>query len=708
MRLANWLRKNSFGLAAMVLLTGLLAVVQPPAAKAFTPAPSIAGIVYNQTYRYNSSTSHYMAGDTFGTAWSDDNNVYLTVCDAPYSWNGSGASQDLSVNLLPDDPQTQQASQVNQMSFLGTDADVTGGDPGGLTAAWKGGSIISVGGTLYLEVNRQQYAWQSDNPLAPQYQRSLSASIMYSTDHGLTWYNEAGEENTAPDVTNMMFTSAKFNSFYFIQNGQDDSDGQSYDNSNTYVYAIGTGVWPDGTLSNGLGGWATVGRVPRDEIMDRADWTFYDGPTPTTGLEGLNSSNWTADADDATYVLTQDQQINWAQVTYDTDLQKYIFADYYYPFGYSNDNDPNRYFTTYQFYQADYPWGPWSPITSNQNMVGYYIPTIDQKASYETSGVEHVSILAAGPYASNYADWQNGTYTMYVQEADIYTSASAMPYLVDDSTTGTGSFEINYSSGWNSEQRLQAYEGGDHWSDTAGATASMTFTGTQFVLRGEEGPDKGQFGVSVDGGAQTVVDAYQPNVTDTAALYTSPTLGAGTHTVTVTVLGTHDSSSTGAYVNLDRIDIFGSGRTGSSSEVRPSDQYELVNESSGQALSIDGTEPDTNGATLLQWPFNDWPNQEFTFASTSGGAYEISNVGSGLPLNVDGTAPNAAGSNIIQWGPYNGWPNQQWYLYDRGGGSFELVSTGSGQAITVNSSGDVVQEPYSASADQLWSLVDLS
>jgi hypothetical protein len=80
---------------------------------------------------------------------------------------------------------------------------------------------------------------------------------------------------------------------------------------------------------------------------------------------------------------------------------------------------------------------------------------------------------------------------------------------------------------------------------------TFTFTGTEVALLAAVGPDRGQVSISVDGGAAQVVDLFAPAQQQASLVGSMPGLTAGTHTVTVNVLGTRNSSSTNTRVDID-------------------------------------------------------------------------------------------------------------------------------------------------------------
>ncbi len=101
---------------------------------------------------------------------------------------------------------------------------------------------------------------------------------------------------------------------------------------------------------------------------------------------------------------------------------------------------------------------------------------------------------------------------------------------------------------------------GNHTTKLAGATAQFYFSGSQFSLYGARGPAYGRFSVSVDGGTPFVVDSFAPSPTKRqSVLFVSPLLFAGGHSVSVTVLGTKNPSSSDSFVVLDKAVVIGEG-----------------------------------------------------------------------------------------------------------------------------------------------------
>ena len=130
--------------------------------------------------------------------------------------------------------------------------------------------------------------------------------------------------------------------------------------------------------------------------------------------------------------------------------------------------------------------------------------------------------------------------------------------IIDDTTTGTGAGQVNYSTGWTAGTSLASGYDGSYTSDaTTNATATVSFTGTQIRYYAVEKSTFGVATVSVDGGPKTSVNEYNASTTGIGdvLVYTSPVLTPGTHTLTITVSGTKGHTGGGTTVSVDRFDI---------------------------------------------------------------------------------------------------------------------------------------------------------
>jgi endoglucanase len=134
--------------------------------------------------------------------------------------------------------------------------------------------------------------------------------------------------------------------------------------------------------------------------------------------------------------------------------------------------------------------------------------------------------------------------------------------------------------------------------------------------------------------------------------------------------------------------------------------YRITNRNSGQALDVNGGAT-TNGAQVIQWPWNGGNNQQWQVIDNGGGYYRLLNRNSGQALDVNGGS-TANGANVIQW-PWNGGTNQQWQIIDNGGGYYRIINRNSGQALDVNggstsNGANVIQWPWNGGNNQQWQL----
>ena len=162
-----------------------------------------------------------------------------------------------------------------------------------------------------------------------------------------------------------------------------------------------------------------------------------------------------------------------------------------------------------------------------------------------------------------------GTHTVTISNSGTKNSASsndtvAIDYAtvtpsvstIDDGTT-TGTNAIAYGSNWGTATGVgDLYEGTAHWNSTAGSTATLTFTGTGAVIYGVKDVDQGIVTFAVDGGTARSVDDYSAHRVPGASLFTVSGLTSGSHTITITVTGTKNSSSSNDIIALDSATVF--------------------------------------------------------------------------------------------------------------------------------------------------------
>ncbi|HOW72289.1 MAG TPA: family 16 glycosylhydrolase [Phycisphaerae bacterium] len=138
----------------------------------------------------------------------------------------------------------------------------------------------------------------------------------------------------------------------------------------------------------------------------------------------------------------------------------------------------------------------------------------------------------------------------------IYDPPSA---VVNDNTAGTGKNQFEYSGSWDySSTQSNAFFSDNHWSSATGSVCRFRFEGSRIDLYAAKASNHGMGAVSIDGGAETMVDFYAPDRTDKMLVWASPSLGAGTHIFEMRVTGNRNAASSGSSIPVDRVDVWAS------------------------------------------------------------------------------------------------------------------------------------------------------
>lgn len=152
--------------------------------------------------------------------------------------------------------------------------------------------------------------------------------------------------------------------------------------------------------------------------------------------------------------------------------------------------------------------------------------------------------------------------------------------ISDDDTSSA----ITYSPGW-THVSGQGYTEGDYdntetFANTAGPSASFTFSTNAVRYVGVKGSNGGIADIYLDGKQVATVDTYAPgNKEYEQVLYQAVGLARGSHTLKVVVTGQHNPASSDAFVSVDGFDAFD----------EPSrDYYPSIPQQPGTAITVDG------------------------------------------------------------------------------------------------------------------------
>lgn len=126
---------------------------------------------------------------------------------------------------------------------------------------------------------------------------------------------------------------------------------------------------------------------------------------------------------------------------------------------------------------------------------------------------------------------------------------------LNDATVGTGLNQFEFSGSWLTDAPTGAFHTDNHYSNATGNYYRVRFSGIQAKIYSEKSKALGIYGVSIDGGAETMVDPYAATRSEQQLIYTSPVLANGSHNIKVRITGNKNASASGTYMSADRVDV---------------------------------------------------------------------------------------------------------------------------------------------------------
>ncbi len=339
----TWRTAINVVLSTHIALSALMAAKVNPHTSGDRP---IVDIRFDAPYRQIPNSS----GDEWAPTWADDGCLY-TGNDDGASFGGFNERSIAFGKLTGDDPFKLTGTTISDMGGygerrLGTDK-----------ANWKTMNSYCVDGILYMFVTRCFYPEQSGDARKRHIFRN--SSVIKSTDRGVTWTRSATENFEKP-----MFPGLRFGAPYFVWYGKDGA--ATVHNADKYVYAVSNnGHFEDGDNY-------VLGRVSKSKLPDlnAADWRFF------TGRDGMSDENWVGDINQAKPVLEDPLNCSMTGMTYIPSFGRYVMVVWHYK-TYDVRKDPR---TINEYYEAPYPWGPWTKFkTIDTDKLGWYVPIVGQK-----------------------------------------------------------------------------------------------------------------------------------------------------------------------------------------------------------------------------------------------------------------------------------------------------------------------------------------
>lgn len=206
--------------------------------------------------------------------------------------------------------------------------------------------------------------------------------------------------------------------------------------------------------------------------------------------------------------------------------------------------------------------------------------------AYRTSPTENLADVSSEPslqngYLSNVLPGKS--ITTYVVSGAKYTGEIGTP--VNDKVLGTGNNQFTYSTPTNNwtyaSSQSGAYSGDCHYTAVTNCYYQMKFSGNRVKIYSALAPDAGIAGISIDGGAETMVDMYAATRQDAALTYVSPLLTPGTHTVKVRVTGNKNPASSSTRLYADEVVAV---QNGTDATITTGPQINLLSPGNGNLL----------------------------------------------------------------------------------------------------------------------------
>jgi hypothetical protein len=426
-------------------------------------------------------------GDTADPFWADDDQLYHFACDG----RGFGTQErNLCFNKLSgSDLFSLKGSLVNSMDEYGGNGASMNGTSTNDGGNWKAVGQECVDGVFYCFVARNHYGNHSKDPLLRQ--TSLNASLIKSTDHGLTWTRSAQENYDHP-----MWPGSRFGAPAFIHYGR--NGGQvARDGADKYVYAVSNnGFW------NG-GDDLILARVLRTDLpkLNVSDWEYF------TGGEGLMDSSWSHDIGKAAPILSRPAKLGWTAPVFIPCLNRYLLVSWYITPTLKGWFNPER--LVYDFFEAPHPWGPWNQVGSmddsflaNSRMYG---PNLCAKYQEQTPDGVRIQLFSSGTI---FKDVPGSIYKIWRFPLLLRKNPLPEGSMINDTDPA-----IRYSKGWQAVAQASSrdYQKDYHLTRSPGATAEYRFSGSGLEIWTGKNQSNGSFDVLIDGKPAGTIDTKLRN-----------------------------------------------------------------------------------------------------------------------------------------------------------------------------------------------------
>jgi beta-galactosidase GanA len=327
--------------------------------------------------------------------------------------------------------------------------------------------------------------------------------------------------------------------------------------------------------------WNGVDNISYDHVTGK--------PLATAEYQGGAFDPWGGPGYDKCAQLVNDQ---FANVFYKNNIAVGATAQsFYMTFGGTNWGflgEPENY-TSYDYGAAIRETRQLDPKYYEDKLIGYFTQAVAPLTKTDAIGSAAPSDAAVIDTARLNQD--TGTQFHTLRHANSTSTAVDNTHITIDLGAKVGyTYDdidpvLAYTGTW-SHVANQSYTGGDYeqtesFSDTAGDSVSVPFSGTGIKWITSLDPSHGNADVYLDGAFVKTVDLYGSSKQNQYVGYQATGLAAGPHTLKILVDGTKDSAASGAFVTVDAIDLPTPGA--------PSSVY-TVPQQPGTAITLNGRE----------------------------------------------------------------------------------------------------------------------
>ncbi len=267
--------------------------------------------------------------------------------------------------------------------------------------------------------------------------------------------------------------------------------------------------------------------------------------------------------------------------------------------------DPGVVYTSYDY---------GAPITESRQLTDKYqqVKLIGSFLQAATSLTKAGPVANAAPSTQDVVESvrqnpDDGTQFHFIRQSNVSSTATVNAHVAVDLTKFAYTFDdqdsrLAYSAGWTKVGEDAGYTEPEYrhtesWTDTAGASVSVPFTGTAIRWISSTSNNHGLADVYIDGAKVATVDGYSAQTVPQQVQFSVDKLTNAAHTLKIVATGQKNASANGTYIAVDAIDQ-------PSTAAR---SYPSVPQQAGTAITLAGRESKTLvagyqlGASRLQY-----------------------------------------------------------------------------------------------------------